>query len=506
MIKFLKKLFKFLMGRLFLVSIFLLIQIVSLGYALWRIDKSGLALLFLFDIISVLVSFKIVNRQVNPAYKISWILFVLLVPLAGSLFYILFGRNKFSRKNTEYYASVLNKKYESLSMNEDIGFNDNFLRLSSYIKNTSKMDAYNNTKTILLTPGEVQLESLLEELQKAKKFIFMEYFIVREGTMWNRIREVLVSKVKEGVDVRFMYDDFGSINKVPPKFKKNLIKDEIKVVNFNPYTPRFTLFMNYRDHRKITIIDGNIAFTGGVNIGDEYINLENKFGHWKDTSILIKGKAVWNLTLLFLQNWTFSTKEEIDLNLYKPTEYEETDGIVHIFGDTPIDNHLITENTYISIINNAKKYVYITTPYLIIDNEIITALKNAALSGVDVRIIVPHIPDKKIIFYVTQSYYQDLIPYGVKIFEYLPGFLHSKSIVSDDEIGMVGTANLDYRSLYLLFENSCLLYKTNSVKELADDLNNIISLSQEITLEDTKKQSIIKKTIAFFLRAFSPLM
>lgn len=506
MINFLKKLFRFIMGRPFLVSVFLLAQLTLVGYAFWVLGRSGYTVLILFEFLGILISLVIINTSRNPAYKISWILFVLLVPLAGSMFYLMFGRQKYSKKNYNNLYSIVHSNHDIGDYIIDSKLDDEFKKISNYIKNTTHLEAYGHTYTKLLTPGEIQLTYMLEELNKAKKFIFMEYFIVREGVMWSQIHEVLKRKVKEGVDVRFMYDDFGSINKINSNFKKNLIKEGIKVVNFNPYRPKLTLFMNYRDHRKITIIDGNVAFTGGVNIGDEYINLNSKLGHWKDTSIMLKGYAVWNLTVIFLQTWEFSTKTKENYDLYLPTIKENSDGIIHTFGDSPVDNHLVTENVYISIINNAKKYVYITSPYLIVDNELLTSLKTTATSGVDVRIIVPHIPDKKIIFYVTQSYYKELITAGVKIYEYLPGFLHSKSIVSDDKIGMVGTVNLDYRSLYLHFENSCLLYKTKSINDLSNDLVNIINLSKEITSNDIKKQPLYKKIIAFFLRALSPLM
>lgn len=509
MIKFFKKIFKFIMSRVFIISMLILCQLLLVGYAFYRLESLGYTIFIVFEIFAILVAFFIINREVNPAYKISWILFVLLIPLAGSGFYIIFGRSRFSKKNLNNLYRITNKNIDYLTDDEAIlkEINDpSFVKMSNYIRNTSGKQITDKTETILLTPGEVQYKKMLEELEKAQKFIFMEYFIIREGKMWQSILDILAQKAKAGVDVRLLYDDFGCINKVPYNFKKKVEKLGIKVINFNPFLPKLASFMNYRDHRKITIIDGNVAFTGGVNIGDEYINEVEVFGHWKDTSLMIKGRGVWNLTLLFLQNWEFSTKIDENYELFKPTIEYPSDGYVHIFGDSPIDHHLTTENTYINIINNAKKYVYITTPYLIIDNELLTALKMSAISGVDVRIIVPHIPDKKIIFYVTQSYYKELIIAGVKIYEYLPGFLHSKTIVSDDLVGMVGTANLDYRSLYLHFENSCLLYKTSSVLDLTKDTNHIISLSKQITYEETKARPFIKKVIAFFLRAFSPLM
>ena len=334
----------------------------------------------------------------------------------------------------------------------------------------------------------------------------MEYFIIREGHMWESIKEVLIQKVQEGVDVRLIYDDFGSINKVSYKFKKELESAGIKVVNFNPYRPRLTMIINYRDHRKITIIDGNVGFVGGANLADEYINRVRKFGYWKDATVVIKGEAVWNLTLLFIQMWKFSTNDDFDYAKYRPTVSYNTTGYVLPFGDGPLDGHQSIEMSYINIINNAKKYVYITTPYLVLDNEMTTALRTAAQSGVDVRIMMPHIPDKKLVFMISRSYYQDLIEAGVKIYEFLPGFLHSKYIVSDDEISIVGTANLDYRSFYLHYEVVTLLYKTESVIDVKRDFDKALEVCHLVKLEETKKVSILKKALVSFLRVFSPMI
>lgn len=509
MVKFFKKMFKFFMGRLFIISILILLQLTMVIYAFYTLRNYGIVFLLLNEILSLLVALSIINRDFNPAYKISWILAVFLIPIAGTGLYILFGRARISKKTLKKLYTIINKSMNEID-DDDVLLNQitnpNIVKLSNYIKNTTGRQMYKGTKTTFLSPGEIWFNVMLDKLKKAKKFIFMEYFIIREGRLWDATLEVLAQKVKEGVDVRLMYDDFGSINKVPYNFKKKVKGYGIKVVNFNPFRPKLSLFLNYRDHRKITIIDGNIGFTGGANLGDEYINLDAKFGHWKDSAIMLEGEAVWSLTLLFLQSWEFSTKVIENYDKYKPTLICEDDGFIQVFGDSPISSHLTTENTYINIINNAKTYVYITTPYLIIDNEFLSALKTCAISGVDVKIIVPHIPDKKIIFYVTQSYYRELILSGVKIYEYLPGFLHSKMIVSDDEVGMIGSANLDYRSLYLHFESSCVLYKTSSILDLAKDTNNIVSLSKQVTYEETKRRSLIKKAIAFILRALSPMM
>lgn len=506
---FFKKTFKFIMSRFFIISMLILVQISILAYSIWQLGNGGFYFYTFFNILSFIVALSIVNREFNPAYKVSWMLFVLSIPFAGVSFYLLFGRAKMSKRRKK----VLHNKYNVISrhLKQDIDVyneipNEQVKRTARYITNTTGGPIFKNTKTLFLSPGEKMYQELLERLKDAQKFIFLEYFIIEKGRMWDGIFEILKTKVSEGVEVRIIYDDFGCINRLSKRFKKDLIELGIKVVNFNPYRPRLSMFMNYRDHRKLAIIDGNVAFTGGINIADEYINEKERFGHWKDSAVMIEGEAVWSLTLSFLQLWNYEDDTLIDYDKYRPTKFAQTDGYVQPFADGPLYSHLSTENTYINIINSASEYVYITTPYLIIDNEMMTALKNAALSGIDVRIITPGIPDKKTVFIVTQSYYRELILAGVKIYEYLPGFLHSKSIVSDGVVGMVGSANLDYRSLYLHYEVSCYMYKSQAVRDLEKNCLKIIDNSKQITFEEYQKISFWKKLLAFFLRALSPLM
>lgn len=508
MLKILKNIFKFFMSRVTIISLLLLFQlgiVLFLAYQLWRI---GIYIYIIFYVLSIIASLFILNRSFNPAYKISWIMLVLVIPIAGYIFYLLFGSLRMSKNRKKLIKALDNELINEASKYKDeIKLEDaNLEKLATYINNTTGLQVQRNTMSKFLPSGEDFHKELLAELKKAEKFIFMEYFIIREGHMWESIKEVLIQKVQEGVDVRLIYDDFGSINKVSYKFKKELESAGIKVVNFNPYRPRLTMIINYRDHRKITIIDGNVGFVGGANLADEYINRVRKFGYWKDATVVIKGEAVWNLTLLFIQMWKFSTNDDFDYAKYRPTVSYNTTGYVLPFGDGPLDGHQSIEMSYINIINNAKKYVYITTPYLVLDNEMTTALRTAAQSGVDVRIMMPHIPDKKLVFMISRSYYQDLIEAGVKIYEFLPGFLHSKYIVSDDEISIVGTANLDYRSFYLHYEVVTLLYKTESVIDVKRDFDKALEVCHLVKLEETKKVSILKKALVSFLRVFSPMI
>ena len=509
MVKLLKNIFKFLSSRFFIILMLILIQIAILFFAFYEIGNQGINIVFAFQILSIIVTLFILNRDVNPAYKVTWIVFVLLVPFAGSVFYIMFSNSRLPKRHQQRMNSIINKNAEILQseLNCVSAFkNPNYEKIVNYVRNTSGKNAYENTSVKYYPVGEAFFEDLLIELKKAKRFIFMEYYIVSEGYMWDNVFAILQEKVKEGVDVRLMYDDFGCLKHLPYYFKKKIKQTGIKVVNFNPFRPKLSSFHNYRDHRKITVIDGNVGFTGGINLSDEYINKVVKYGHWKDTAVMIKGEAVGSLTSLFLENWEFMTGISEDYHNFAPTIKEQSDGIIQVFGDSPFDRHLVAENTYINVINNAKKYVYITTPYLIIDNELLTALRTSAVAGVDVRILTPHIPDKKIIFYLTQSYYRDLVKAGVKIYEYLPGFLHAKSIISDDEIALVGTVNLDYRSMYLHMELSCMMIESSVIKDISKDFNKTLALSKQITYADIKKFSIFKKIIAWLLKIFSPLV
>ena len=353
---------------------------------------------------------------------------------------------------------------------------------------------------------------LVQELENAKHYIFIEYFIINDGIMWQTILEVLERKAAQGVDVRLLYDDFGCLVTLPHKYYETLRGKGIRCEVFNPFRPFLNIIQNNRNHRKLCIIDGHTGFTGGINLADEYINRKKRFGHWKDTAVLLKGEAVWNMTVMFLQMWQVVTraKGEIEYEKYMPHVYHPQpfagDGYVQPFCDSPLDNEVVSENVYLNIINRAKKYVYICTPYLIVDNEIMTALTLAAKSGVDVRIMTPGIPDKKIVFLLTQSYYEELLNAGVKIYEYQPGFLHSKTFVCDGEIGVVGTINLDYRSLYLHFEDGVWMYGNSVIPDMRDDFLKTCEYCKPVTPEFCRNRSVITRILQNILRLFAPML
>lgn len=510
-----KKVFEILFSRIIIVAVLIAIQLGILIFAILKLSEQFVYLYGIFVLLSMVVVVYIVSRTDNPSYKLAWVIPVALVPVFGGLLYLLFGGNQMGRKLKKQIDAKYNESIELLEQDteiiEEIERQDKSIANQvKYIKNFSTYPIYKNTTSEYLSPGEVFYDKLLEELKNAKHYIFMEYFIIHEGIMWNTILEVLEEKVKAGVDVRLIYDDMGCIQTLPRKYNEEMERRGIKCHVFNEVMPIVSAVLNNRDHRKITVIDGHTAFTGGINLADEYINKKVRFGHWKDASLMIKGDAVWNFTVMFLQVWTFSTNEDIDYKKYRPEvncpEKNNSDGYVQPYGDSPYDEELVGENVYLNIINRAKDYVYINTPYLIIDNELITALTLASKSGVDVRIVTPFIEDKWYAHIVTRAYYSQLIEAGVKIYEYTPGFIHSKTFVADDEIGVVGTINLDYRSLYLHFECGVLLYKTKSVLQIKEDYLNTLELSQQITLEDTKQVKWSNRFIRAILRVFAPLM
>lgn len=469
----------------------------------------------ILTLISLIVVIYILSKKNNPSYKLAWTIPVLSFPVFGGLFYLIFGRKKTTKRFIKKMKSIHDETDRFIVQDEEIL---NEIKLENkpvynqvkYLESNAFSPIYKNTITSYLSPGEKYYKVLLRELKKAKKYIFLEYFIIEEGKMWNSILEVLIEKVREGVDVRIIYDDMGCLRTLPYKYEETLRNLGIKVVVFNPFVPFLSVFMNNRDHRKIVVIDGHTAFTGGINLADEYINEVERFGHWKDSGLMLKGDAVWKFTVMFLQAWIFSTNEEVEFKNYYPhINYQgnfEGYGYVQPYGDSPLDDEIVGENVYLNMINKAKSYVYITTPYLIVDNEIVTALTLAAKSGIDVKIITPHIPDKWYVHMVTRAYYEQLIEAGVSIYEYEPGFIHSKNFVCDDEIGVVGTINLDYRSLYLHFECGVLMYKTEAIKDIKEDFLNTLKKSKKISIEDTRKIKWADKFITAILRVFAPLM
>ena len=511
-----KKLASLLFQRSVIVALLIFLQAAMLLlYMLW-FSSDFIYVYWGCVVLSILAVLIIVSRQTDPGYKIAWIIPILLFPAFGWLVYLLCGGNKLSarkrRKMQGMDRTMLEQLERDYKAEELRPFGADAVNQARYLEHYARCPVYTNTYTHYFPLGDDVFPAMLEELRKAEKYIFLEYFIISPGIFWDSMVEILKEKHAAGVDVRVIYDDVGSLNTLPMNYARKFEAETgIPCCCFNRFKPVISIRMNNRDHRKFCIIDGHTAFTGGINLADEYINAYEKHGRWKDSAILLRGPAVDNLTVMFLTVWDFTRGETED---FAPYLYEAGqggpvsagDGYVQTFCDSPLDDEAVGETVYLNLINKARRYVYITTPYLIIDNEMVTALCIAAKSGVDVRIITPHIADKWYVHAVTRAYYESLVECGVRIYEYTPGFIHSKTFSVDDEYGVVGTINMDYRSLYLHFECAAWLYRTRSVLQIKEEFLRTLLECQEITLDDCRNVPWPKKLGRACLRAFAPLM
>ena len=464
----------------------------------------------ILQVISLLVILYLLKSDINPVYKIPWIVTLLIMPIFGGVLYLTYGRANFAKREHRRFVKVAAANKNALAThtyrNDKLRETDYGISVQAdYLLRYADAPAYRNTTVKYYPLGEDMFEDMLLELEKAEKFIFMEYFIIEEGIMFDSIVEILERKAQAGLDVRFIYDSFGSIMKAPVDIVRKLEKKGIRCYEFNNFITILDSRYNNRDHRKICVIDGNVGFTGGVNLADEYINKREVYGHWKDTAIKLKGEAVWGLTVMFLSLWDVSCDETDDFISYAPTrEFFYDDGFVAPYTDYPLDGEHVAQNVYLNMINRAKKYVYIMTPYLVLDTVMVSSLVNAAKSGIDVRIIMPGIPDKKIVYMLSQSYYDVLLSAGVRIFEYEPGFVHAKVFLSDDETAVVGTVNLDYRSLTHHLENAVWMYGTECLKDIKKDYMDTLIKCNEV-FKGEKKESIIRRILMPILRLFSPM-
>ena len=466
----------------------------------------------LCGITTVACIIKIVASDDNPDYKVPWLLFVIILPIAGFMLYFMF----YSRKLDKRYIKRIKEVQQFNYKNDD----EELLRKlekedtraaaqAKMLTDISYSHLFTNTKQTYFSSGEEMHKSMLADLEKAEKFIFLEYFIIEEGVFWNSILDILKRKVEAGVCVRVLYDDIGCIGTLPGNYTKILKKYGIEATLFSKLRGSADNEFNNRSHRKILVIDGKVGYTGGVNIADEYINLKHRFGHWKDTGIRLEGEAVFELTHLFMSNFGLNTKKIPDApkDMYpKNTEISE-DGYLVPFGDgpRPIYKRNVGKSVIQNMLYSATEYVYMTTPYLIIDNDLCTDLENTALRGIDVRIVVPHIPDKKIVFAITRSFYSRLMDAGVKIYEYKPGFIHAKNYVCDDKYAMTGTINLDYRSLVHHFENGVWMYNCSAVCDIRRDIDETLEKCIEIT-PDMLKKGVFSRLVIALVRIFSPML
>ena len=495
---------KFSTGRVVLLLVLFIIQIAWFLTIIFNVVDYSFTIDIILRGLSLSIVLYLVRKDESPAYRMSWTLLIVLFPVFGGLFYFLFG-NKRTTKRMAYQLrrqlAVHRDEMKDMPSAQAL-LEERDTRIASlahYIDSHDDMPVFTNSDVRYFSCGEAAFPEVLSALERAKQFIFLEFFIIKPGQMADAVFDILRRKAADGVDVRLIFDDYGTMLTLPSDFEQMMEAQGIKCVKFNPFTPVVSLAVNTRDHRKIIVIDGEVGFTGGVNLADEYINAKARFGYWKDNMIEIKGPAVWNLTTMFLNMWNAFRQTDITYQSFRADEVMaktssmmhdnslvQQKGFVQVFGDSPLDGEPLGENVYRDILNCATEYVYIYTPYLVISYELQTAMTLAAKRGVDVRLIAPGIPDKKLVFRMTRSYYRALIEGGVRIFEYTPGFLHAKTFVSDDNIASVGTINLDYRSLYLHFELNTMLYFHPVIHSIKEDFLATQAVSREIHLEDCK--------------------
>ncbi len=505
--------FRLIFSRKTFSALILLVQLVFVAVGFTKLRENMVYLYSLCSSVSVVLAIFEINRDENPEFKLTWVLLIGLVPVFGAILYLYVHSDVVSKSIQKRLSAIekRNKKYMYWSMDkrEDVkAHTKHHFGLFNYMYERCGYPAYEIEDVKYYGMGEDFFEALIEDLKKAEKFIFIEFFIIRPGFMWQTVLDILLQKVKEGVEVRLMYDGMGCMTLLPSDYPEILEKQGIKCKVFSPIRPFLSTYQNNRDHRKIVVIDGNVSYTGGVNLGDEYINKLVRFGKWKDSAIRFTGDAVNTFTVLFLQLWEVASKEEQDYEKYLETHIDKpgVKGYITPYSDSPIDNEATGERVYLDMLNTAEKYVHIMTPYLVPGNELLSAMKYAVKRGVDVTIIMPSIPDKKYAFNLARTYYPELIEAGVKIFEYTPGFVHSKLCVSDGIKAVVGSINFDFRSLYLHYECAVYVYGDNEISNIEKDYKHTLRECRQFRAEDYKKLKLTSRIFGRTLRIFAPLM
>lgn len=473
----------------------------------------GLPILFgSMVVFTAIMELFVLNTQDDPTVKLSWCVIIAVLPLFGAFLYIFIRFDLGQRAHRHLVNSSIQSSLPYSNQDEDLAqriqeTDPDFYNLTQYLSRHGHFPVYENSDVTYFPLGEDMFREMLIRLEKAEEFIFMEYFLVARGHMWDSILEILQRKAQQGVEVRVMYDGMCAFMNLPYDYPKELKKMGIRCKMFSPVRPFVSTHYNNRDHRKITVIDGHTAFTGGINLEDCYINREIRYGHWKDTAVMVQGHAAQGFTRMFLQLWNATEKQHIfESYLPLPEHAPEAQGYVIPYGDSPTNTDKIGKMVYMNMLNQARRYVYIMTPYLILDDKMVAALQFAAQRGVDVRIVLPHIPDKQSAFLLAKSHYRELISAGVGIYEYTPGFVHGKVFLCDDISAVVGTINLDYRSLYHHFECGAYLYKVDALADIHADFVDTFAKSKEITMADVKKQGVLTRISGKLLKLAAPLM
>ncbi len=497
--------------KVVMVALALLGQLVLLYYLVGLLRTQAIYLYFLLEVLGAVTVTFAVARNRNSAYTIVWLIMMMALPVFGYILYLLWGTTGLTHKKSHQIRN--STQYGNHFVEQDDAVYQAFLhehptrqRICTYLAQED-FPIYNHTRSTYYPLGEIQFEQLIADLEHAQKFIFIEYFIIAEGRIWDRIHCILRNKAEQGVDVRILMDEFGSITKISNSFVRELRSEGMQVMMFNPlHTNIFRMFINYRNHQKITVIDGNIGYTGGTNIADEYVNLRIRLGHWKDTAIRLEGEAVWGLTVTFLQMWDSEYDTRSDYPHYRPTIKIEGPGFYQPFVDGPVNNPTNpAQEVFLQVIAQAQQYVWLTTPYLVIDNAMRDILCMAAKGGIDVRIVTPRIWDHWYVHMVTRSNYEVLMEAGVRIYEYTPGFIHAKGILSDDDNAVMGSINMDYRSFFLHFENGVWIAGSPVLADIKQDMLATFAVSEEMNLEEWKNRPRRSKFGQDLLRIFAPL-
>jgi len=510
---FLNRLRRFVFSRVFVMSLAIVAELLLLLLLVDYVSRWLLPVYIAMYVLGIVVIIYLINKQGNPSSRQAWIIICAAFPIFGLILFLLFGIERVPHKfRRDQLASI--SKYKPLLVQtekdlDDIRSQDEAAyRQARYIWDYSYFPIHGHTSVEYFSSGEAFYKQLLRQLRAATKFIYIETFIIKEGAMFSSILDVLKEKAAQGVVVRFMYDDVGTAMYLPTHYERKLEKLGIKCRPFNPMRPILLVTMNNRDHRKVIIVDGKVGFTGGLNLADEYVNIDSPFGHWKDAGVMIEGEAVGNMEIMFLQLWQSGLDDVLPQigAAVAPAVALPTEGYVQPFSDSPTDNEDISHSAHLNMIWSAQRFIWMMTPYLVVSDDIIQALSQAAKNGVDVRIITPHIPDKKIVFELTRSFYPALLSAGVKVYEYTPGFIHSKVMLADGRMAIVGSINMDNRSYYTNFEDGVFMYEVPALKEIQADFKQTFAISQAMVLSDCIKVPWWRKAIRAVLRLAAPML
>lgn len=499
-------------NRLLFCALLVLAQIVWFLFIVVRVNIYSTITRAVVSVLAIILALTIYGSRTNNAFKMPWIILILAVPVLGVGIYALFGykrsTKRMHRRFEEIDPQLLHHLAQDAAVMDSLEQQDfDMANQFRYVLNATEFPVYGNTEVTFYAEAREGYDAQIEELAKAQRFIFMEYHAIQEAEAFERLRDVLADRAAAGVEIRILYDDVGSIGFIDPGFIARMAEIGVQSRMFNPVMPVLNLFMNNRDHRKITVIDGRVGFTGGYNLADEYFNITHPYGYWKDTGIRLVGEAVESMTVMFLEMWNAMSETDTDYNRYmiKCTDAPHCRGYVQPYADSPLDDEPVGENVYLNLIKHAKHYLWIMTPYLIISDEMNRELTLAAQRGVDVRVLTPGIPDKKFVYRITRSYYNGLVRKGVRVYEYTPGFLHSKHMICDGEAATVGTINLDYRSLYHHFENGVLMYHTDCIADIKKDFDETMAKCEEVTEKYKDRKQVIRISHCI-LRMFAPLL